>query len=216
MSAHASTADETGTADVAVLISGIRESLGIKMHPSPNPIANERELGMLSTLERLTGKQLTAVLSVSRRARQLSVLDGEHADRYGIYRTTDVPYTGEDCFKVRDLLYKGELRDLLMLAPVLDSMPPKMSLRGALTGIRALNNEMFDVTSVQHLAAHLRFISELHPKIRYSSQLMMLVHFHPDKTDTILSLINNGNLLPSNRDVITHHGVTPVLYDGVL
>jgi hypothetical protein len=216
MATEASPAEEAETLDTDALISGIREALGIKLHPSPNPIANEREHGMIATLERLTDEQLSIVLSISRRARQLSVLDGERADRHGIYRAPDEPHTGQDCFKVRELLFKGELSDLFLLAPVLDSMPPKMSIRSALACVRVLNNEMFDVTSVVHLSAHLRFFNALHPKLRYSPQRIVIVHLHPDKTDTIISLMNNGNLSPSNRDVIIHHGVTPVLYDGVI
>lgn len=193
-----------GAAD---LISRIREVLGITLHPSTNPIANVRENGMLGTLSLLTEEQLSAVLAVSTKARQISTMEPTILHQLGHHVEANRTFTGNDCFHIRDLLFKGDVRNIYVLAPAVDDMPSGMEIRDALLVIRAVSDEMFDLKSAAIVRAHLHVSHSLHRQQRYSAHLMLLTQTHHDKTDAIIDLIRNGNLLPTHRGVVTHHGI---------
>lgn len=188
------------------LITGIKQVLGITSKADAK--GNVRESQMLKTLELLSFEKLRLVLAVSVQARELSVLEPstDHQHHHIYYpRDTEHPFTGEDCYTMRDLLYKGALQNVYVLATSLDLIPANMTIREALGVIGQVRDEMFELNTRELIGAHLKFGHSLFKQQRYTPQLMLLVQTHPDKTEAIITEYQRTQSVPSHRTVITSH-----------
>lgn len=203
---------ETDAPNRSELIYDIRETLGMSTYGTSATISSERTRRTVATLEMMSLNELTAFLKLSRKAVEASALE-PGADR----REPGETFIGEDAYLIRDRLYANQISDLLILADALDMIPSDVSFRDRLSVIRQVNDEMFDLSSAELTAAHLIVGRRTMTYNQYDPQLMLLVDKHPDKSETILKLFTSkGNRVPTHRDVMTHHGVAPAMYDGVL
>lgn len=207
--------DETETVHRNVLMYDIREALGISTIGTAATISNTLTRRTVGSLEMLTHEELTLLLAVSQKARANSMLE-RVADRGGNYAPATKPFAGEECALVRDLVYKNKLSGLFLIAPAVDLIPAGMNLGWALQIIDQIVTEMFDLSTAERVASHLLVAKATIRYYQYDPQMMLLVNTHPDKAETIISLSKGTERVPTNREVITHHGISPVMYDGVL
>lgn len=194
------------------LTRGIHGALGIDAESE----FSDRERRIVDVIGALPEDHLAGLLAVSKRARELSVLEPGEERRRAAGSSTGEAFTGEDCWYIRDLLYMENLDDIFLLATAINQIPKNLSIRHALLIIKRVKEEMFDLSDPSVLAAHLRTAHSLEVLSDYTPMTMMVVNMHPDKTDTIVTLSRRTNRTPTHRDILVHHGVAPVFYDGAI
>lgn len=195
-----STATETEVTSRDSIIDGIMSALGI----TASDAGVTRTDMIIMAIESLTTEQLAMLLDVSKIARKRSLSENS-ALRSAASGETPEPFTGEDCWRIRDLIFLNDTNHLFLLAAAIDRLPDSMSLRDALVVIKKVDNEMFDVSNPELLGAHLRVAGSLETMSYYTAHVMLMVNMHPDKTDAIISLIKGTNTPPTHRDVVVRH-----------
>lgn len=190
------------------LMHDIRSVLGISVYGTAATITSVNTRRIVATLEMLPEEQLRLLLAVCHRASTDGEPDNDETARR----------TNSDLLYIRDLLYLYNLKDLFLLASVIERVPEGMGIRDATRVLSTVGNAMFDLSTEDKIVAHLHtsyYLSKLHGK-GYDLHLMLLVQTHPDKTDTIVTLAGTSTTTPTHPDVMKHHQIEPAFYGGVL
>ena len=153
------------------LTRGIHGALGIDTESE----LNDRERQIIDVIGALPEDFLAYLLAVSKRARELSVLEPGEERRRAAGSSTGEMFTGEDCWYIRDLLHMEKLDDILLLATAINQIPESLSIRHALLIIKRVKEEMFDLSDPSVLAAHLRTAHSLEVLSDYTPMTMMVV-----------------------------------------
>ena len=207
--------EESGM-DRSDLMYGIREAIGIRTTGTAATISKERTRRIVATLEFMSDEELCLLFPLSQHARQLSLLEpSAKRERAGIF--DESPFTGEDCYFIQDALYGNRTDEIMTLARSFPGLPEDMPLRSAAKVMNKVRSEMFPLDTAELVTAHLNVAHGFEAAgLAYTAQGMMVVNMHPDKTKVIMALMESNRYVPTHRDVLTHHGVEPVLFDGVL
>jgi hypothetical protein len=201
------------------LMYDIRKALGLRLSGTASTISHEGTRRIVATLEMLTDDQLSAVHAVALKALECGateVSNGNHKFHDDPFMCRDA-CLGEDILGLRYWIKFAQLDEVYALASAVDLIPQGMNVRSAREALCGVILERFDVSNRERVAAHLHVSHELaKDRTSYRPDIMLLVHVHPDKARTIAVLAIKNVNTPTHREVIEHHGIEPVLYDGIL
>jgi hypothetical protein len=126
------------------------------------------------------------------------------------------PFAGEDTVQLVHRINNNDLEEALVLGQEGVVLPDGMRMKSALLAVRVLITGLF-ATTPELINAHLYVAYSLRQKHSrgYTAEQMFLTQNHPDKTVTIVALASKNSYV-REEDVVRHHGVEPVLFDGVL
>lgn len=200
------------------LIYDIREALSVSLYGTAATISNMTTRRLVGSLEMLEEDQLSALLVVSRKA--ASMVDDSVSPGHAFH---DDPAMcrdhcrGEGVLRLRHWISRNELKSVYVLAKAVDLIPDGMRFLRAINTIDSVLIERFPLDTREQVAAHLQAAHGLATlRTAYRPDMMLLVHTHPDKVRTILSIAEKHDNTPTHREVLDHHGVEPALFDGVL
>jgi hypothetical protein len=188
----------------------IRRVLGVSIHPNVSSDPRSGTRRVVDSLNRLDEGQLVKLLRITHTTVAIDLTSGD-VRREGWGR-----FAGEDSLQLVRLITTQELSNALILGQEGVQLPQGMRIKDALWTVRDLVTR-FLATTPELVNAHLYVAYNLRQKHLkgYTLEQMAITHDHPEKAVTIVALAGRNPHIKES-DVVMHHGVEPILFDGVL
>jgi hypothetical protein len=164
----------------------------------------------VDSINRLDDDQLALLLNIARTTVTIDRSSGdERREGWG-------PFAGEDSVHLVHLINKSDLDEALILGQNGVELPDGMRVKDALWTVRDLKRGSFATAPIL-VNAHLYVAHSLRQKHSrgYTLAQMFITQNHPDKAGTVVALASKNSYI-TETEVVMHHGVEPVLFDGVL
>jgi hypothetical protein len=165
----------------------------------------------VDSIERLNDDQLVLLLNVARMTVAIDCASGDkRREGWG-------PFAGEDSVQLVHRINKNDdLDEVLVLGQNGIELPDGMRVKDALWTVRDLKRGSFATAPIL-VNAHLYVAHSLRQKHSrgYTLAQMFITQNHPDKAGTVVALASRNSYI-TESEVVMHHGVEPVLFDGVL
>jgi hypothetical protein len=188
----------------------IRRVLGVSIHPNVSSDPRSGTRRVVDSLNHLDESQLTKLLKLTHATVAIDLNSGDER-REGWGR-----FAGEDSLQLVRRITTQELSEALILGQEGVQLPQGMRVKDALWTVRDLESR-FLATTPELVNAHLYVAHNLRQKHSkgYTLEQMTITQNHPEKAITIVALAGRNPYIKES-DVVRHHGVEPVLFDGVL
>lgn len=186
----------------------IRRVLGVSTHPNVSSDPKSGTRRVVDSLSQLNERQLVSLLNITETTVAIDLGSGDER-RAGWGR-----FAGEDSVQLVRLITTQELSYALILGQEGVQIPVGMRVKDALWTVRDLEGGSF-ATTPELVNAHLYVAHSLRQKYSKSYTQMAITQNHPDKVVTIVALAGRNPYI-NESDVVMHHGVEPILFDGVL
>lgn len=214
---HSSPKNETehfevneGTVTLESLRMDIRRTLGVSTNPvvSTSPSSGMRRL--VTVLESLSEDELHGILCL---ARMTVAIDSAAGDKR---REGLMNLAGEDTLWLLHTITSSSLDSAFLVAQEGVQLPEGMRFRQALRVADMVRSHDAEASAAQ-VAAHLLVAHsvQVNNSERYREDWLEITHVHSDKAKTIADLLKRKPFI-TDKEVIAHHGIEPVLFDGVL